>query len=106
MPNDPSTKAALDVGRKQARKVLKFREEASEERRKIIAERALTPEVAAVATTQVLIAEGDSWFDYPWTDILRILEDEYLYDVESVAHKGDRIEDMAYSGGQLEEFTR
>ena len=39
-------------------------------------------------------------------NILRILEDTYLYNVESVAHKGDRIEDMAYSGGQLEEFAR
>jgi hypothetical protein len=106
MPNDSSTKAALNIGRKQARNVLKFREEASQERRKIVAERAMTPGVAALATTQVLVAEGDSWFDYPWTDVLRILEDTYLYDVESVAHKGDRIEDMAYSGGQLEEFAR
>lgn len=54
----------------------------------------------------VLVAEGDSWFDYPWHDVLRMLEDRHGYDVESVAHKGDRVEDMAYSGGQLEEFTR
>ena len=79
MPNDSSTKAALDVGRKQARNVLKFREEASQERRKITAERVLTPGVTALPTTQVLVAEGDSWFDYPWTDVLRILEDTYLY---------------------------
>src|SRR6476661_605424 len=106
MPKDRSTKAALEVGRKQARNVLKFREDANQERSKIVAERALTSGAAALATTQVLVAEGDSWFDYPWTDVLRILEDTYLYDVESVSHKGDRIEDMAYSGGQLEEFTR
>ncbi|HZR83267.1 MAG TPA: GDSL-type esterase/lipase family protein [Candidatus Binatia bacterium] len=56
--------------------------------------------------TGVLVAEGDSWFDYPWHDVLRMLEDEHGYDVESVAHKGDRVEDMAYSGGQLEEFAR
>ena len=49
----------------------------------------------------MLVAEGDSWFDYPWQDVLRMLEDRHGYDVESVAHKGDRIEDMAYSGGQL-----
>lgn len=53
----------------------------------------------------VLIAEGDSWFDYPWHDALRILEDDHGYDVESVAHKGDSVESMAY-GGQLEKFTR
>jgi hypothetical protein len=54
----------------------------------------------------VLVAEGDSWFDYPFHDVLQMLEDEYLYDVESVAHKGDSIEDMAHSGGQFEEFAR
>jgi hypothetical protein len=101
MSNDRSTKAALDVGRKQARNVLKFRDEASQERRRVVAERALTPGVAALVATQVLVAEGDSWFDYPWTDILCILEDTYFYDVESVAHKGDRIEDMAYMGGDF-----
>lgn len=53
----------------------------------------------------VLVAEGDSWFDYPWHDVLRMLEDHHGYDVESIAHKGDTIESMAY-GGQLEEFTR
>jgi len=54
----------------------------------------------------VLIAEGDSWFDYPFNDVLQMLEDDYLYDVESVAHKGDTVDDMAHSGGQFEEFAR
>jgi lysophospholipase L1-like esterase len=54
----------------------------------------------------VLIAEGDSWFDYPMQDVLRLLEDEHLYDVESVAHMGDCVEDMAHSKGQFEEFAR
>jgi lysophospholipase L1-like esterase len=54
----------------------------------------------------VLIAEGDSWFDYPGTDVLRLLEDEHLFDVESVAHMGDRVEDMAHSDGQFEAFAR
>jgi lysophospholipase L1-like esterase len=57
------------------------------------------------ARSGVLVAEGDSWFDYPWHDVLRILEDDHGYDVESVAHKGDSLESMAY-GGQLEELTR
>jgi lysophospholipase L1-like esterase len=52
------------------------------------------------------VAEGDSWFDYPLNDILRLLEDHHGYDVESVAHKGDRLEDMAYGPGQLEELAR
>ncbi len=54
----------------------------------------------------MLVAEGDSWFDYPLNDVLRLLEDHHGYDVESVAHKGDRVEEMAYGLGQLEEFTR
>ena len=54
----------------------------------------------------MLVAEGDSWFDYPLHDILSMLEDEHGYDVESVAHKGDRVEEMAYADGQLVEFSR
>jgi lysophospholipase L1-like esterase len=61
---------------------------------------------AAGGSTGIILAEGDSWFDYPWTDVLGLLEDKYGYDVESVAHKGDRVEEMAYAGGQLEEFSR
>lgn len=58
------------------------------------------------SSTGLLIAEGDSWFDYPMNDVLRLLEDEHGFDVESVAHKGDCVEDMAYSAGQFEEFAR
>jgi hypothetical protein len=43
----------------------------------------------AEKTAGALIAEGDSWFDYPMQDVLRLLEDDYLFDAESVAHKGD-----------------
>ncbi len=56
--------------------------------------------------TGLLVAEGDSWFDYPFNDVLSMLEDEHGFDVESVAHKGDRVEDMAYSRGQFDDFTR
>jgi hypothetical protein len=54
----------------------------------------------------ILVAEGDSWFDYPGSDILDVLEDNHGYDVERVSNAGDRIEEMAYSDGQLEDFTR
>jgi hypothetical protein len=53
-----------------------------------------------------LVAEGDSWFDYLWNDILDMLEDEQGFDVESVARAGDRIEDMAYTGVQLANFKK
>ena len=54
----------------------------------------------------ILVAEGDSWFDYPFNDVLQMLEDEHGFDVESVAHKGDNVEDMAFSSSQLTDFTR
>lgn len=68
--------------------------------------RAALARVGARAANGVLIAEGDSWFDYPFHDVLKMLEDVHDYDVESVANKGDRVEDMAYAEGQLEAFTR
>jgi lysophospholipase L1-like esterase len=53
-----------------------------------------------------LIAEGDSWFDYPGTDILEELEDNHGYDVKSVAHKGDTVESMAYGEKQLDKLAK
>ncbi len=60
---------------------------------------------AGAPATGVLVAEGDSWFDYPWHDVLTLLEDRHGFDVESVAHAGDPVEAMAYTGGQLAKFT-
>lgn len=115
---------ALEVGQRQASEVLEFRagalqlresaldKRASELGLKAVSAKAETVEpelIRAVGGTRsagVLVAEGDSWFDYPWTDVLRLLEDRHGYEVESVASKGDRVEDMAYGGGQLEKFTR
>jgi lysophospholipase L1-like esterase len=62
--------------------------------------------LAVPPPTGLLIAEGDSWFDYPLHDVLTMLEDEHGFDVESVAHRGDTVEDMAYSGGQFDDFSR
>ena len=116
--------AAIIDGRADARAVLAFRAEQGKRRAKAAKEFVSKPRrtraleaVPAVphraramlgpsVSAGVLIAEGDSWFDYPFHDVLQILEDDYLYDVESVAHKGDCIEDMAHSGGQFEDFAR
>ena len=54
----------------------------------------------------VLVAEGDSWFDYPFHDVLKELDDRCGWDIEQVAHAGDTVESMAYSGGQLDDFVR
>jgi lysophospholipase L1-like esterase len=53
-----------------------------------------------------LVAEGDSWFDYPGGDILGVLEDEHGYEIESVARYGDLVEDMAYGEKQYADFSR
>jgi lysophospholipase L1-like esterase len=114
--------AAIRGGRSAAAEVLQFR--AQQGRKRAAAEKKLAtrqrrrapaaPQIpkrtrallGRPTSAGVLIAEGDSWFDYPFHDVLQLLEDEHLYDVESVAHKGDCVEDMAHSGGQFEEFAR
>jgi len=120
MAMDPLTRKALEVGRQEAEKALKrrsaaLRRRAAAVRKPRVARRPVAPTavderlrraVGSPATAGVLVAEGDSWFDYPFNDILSLLEDQHGYDVESVAHKGDRVEEMAYGGGQLDELTR
>jgi GDSL-like lipase/acylhydrolase family protein len=112
----PSARRAITVGRSMAAEVLRFRDSALRRRAAalrrapvIATRRAVSHQLIHAAggpeRAGVLVAEGDSWFDYPWHDVLRMLEDHHGYDVESVAHKGDTIESMAY-GGQLEELTR
>jgi len=53
-----------------------------------------------------VIAEGDSWFDYPFDDVLEELEGRFNFRVESVAHKGDTLEEMAYDTRQLKQLAR
>jgi hypothetical protein len=119
-------KKAINAGGKYAAEVLAFRDKALKRRKNVLKKHDDLFRFSAqslsgkpldskfeesfifeeVASKGVLIAEGDSWFDYPFYDILRYLEDEHGYDVESVAHKGDPVEAMAYGLGQLEELTR
>lgn len=121
MPTDKITREALDTGRNQARKVLEMRAASLKRREKALkahakkmkrfkgaatAELAPLPLLAGGGTAGMLVAEGDSWFDYPFHDVLKLLEDDHGYDVESVAHKGDAIEAMAYGEHQLGDFTR
>jgi hypothetical protein len=48
----------------------------------------------------VLLAEGDSWFDYPRWDVLKALRRDG-YEVASVAHYGQTLEQIAYDTTQL-----
>ncbi|HYN82576.1 MAG TPA: hypothetical protein VES88_13865, partial [Gemmatimonadaceae bacterium] len=116
-----NVRAAIASGRNAAEDVIAFRakqrrkraaiEKEMPARRRGLGAPARVPAKAralfgARKSAGVLIAEGDSWFDYPMQDVLRLLEDDHLFDVESVAHKGDCVEDMAHSAGQFEEFAR
>jgi lysophospholipase L1-like esterase len=120
---DAGVTLAITRGRAQAAAVAKFRDGQRRKRARAVADatkrptrrRAVGPSpipprirraLGSRASAGLLIAEGDSWFDYPFNDVLRLLEDDHGYDVESIAHKGDCAEDMAYSGGQFEEFAR
>lgn len=86
--------AALDRGRDQARVVLA-------ERRRRARKRS-----AVAGTGGLLVAEGDSWFDYPFFDVLEELEEAFAYEIESVAHKGDTLEEMVYDPNQLDKLAR
>lgn len=109
---------ALATGRRLARERLEARDEALEKRRTRMAAAAarlaVAPEMperlvraaGGRASAGTLIAEGDSWFHYPGNDIVDALADDYGYEVESVAHRGDRLEDMAYSRQQFDRFIR
>ncbi|MEX2285161.1 MAG: GDSL-type esterase/lipase family protein [Gemmatimonadota bacterium] len=119
---DQSITAAIAGGREAAAEVIAFRTKQRRKRaaieRKTAVKRRRAPRAAPRISERVrallgpkpssgvLIAEGDSWFDYPFHDVLQQLEDDYLFDVESVAHKGDCVEDIAHSAGQFEEFAR
>lgn len=89
--SNPFVAESWDIGRSMARDAIVRRG-----RRRTGAKARRTP----------IVAEGDSWFDLPFSDVLSKLEDEHQFDVHSVARRGDTVEDMAYSGGQLDALLR
>ena len=116
MAKGPNYSKAIAVGKSLAAATLERRAKATGKRQSVMARASVSvestarPALAAVpfthASAGVLIAEGDLWFHYPFHDVLSDLEDDFGFDVESVAHRGDTVEDMAYSDGQLDDFSR
>src|SRR5437660_7088542 len=119
MASQDTIAAAIESGRKKAEEILASRSAALERRaaslaantktlalRVHIAAPAAAESVATLQTAGFLAAAGDSWFDYPFHDVLKILEDDYGYNVESTAHSGDPIEKMAYHAAQTHGLAR
>jgi hypothetical protein len=90
---DELDRIAVEIGRKKAQEVLETPP-------------SLKAKAKVIGASGVLVAEGDSWFDYPGKDVLGRLEDAYGYDVRSLARRGDRVEEMAYAAGQLKDLKR
>lgn len=125
-----ATEQALRLGKRQAEWIVAKRKESRARRAKVVAAAAVAPrsraKSAGASTAKkeaarkivarsggapsgsrgVLVAEGDSWFDYPFYDVLQKLDDDFGWDIENVAHRGDSVESMAYDGGQLDDFVR
>lgn len=130
MLTEETIAAAIKLGRENAGRILQNRNAARERRAQALSRnpRALSLHVhvvrpqppgeapvaaaeavvptATIQTSGFLVACGDSWFDYPFHDVLKDLEDNYGYNVYSTAHAGDPIEKMAYHLGQLDNFPR
>jgi hypothetical protein len=110
----------LDLGRAKAGTILEQRKAARARRAAALAqhpaplelharvEGAAVPMAAVTRQTAgFLVAVGDSWFDYPFGDILSELDEGFGFSVESSAHHGDTLESMAYQvGGQLAKFAK
>ena len=120
MATDTATRKELRAVQDEVGEVLKRRQKALRARARALAAipgtegleattLAPTPHMMLEAATGPLtkgwlIAEGDSWFDYPGSDVLDWLH-QFGYDVESVARAGDRAEMMAFGRGQLDKLA-
>jgi hypothetical protein len=118
MTIDPKITAAVQMGRERAEQSLARRRAVREKRAQALAEVRAPIQVniqtsgpngiqhlTSHTSAGYLVALGDSWFQYPFgDDILNGLEARG-YDIESAAHHGDRLEVIAYNGGQIDEFA-
>jgi hypothetical protein len=86
-------RAAVAHGRRQAKSIIATRKKAKGAK-------------GGSGVNGLVVAEGDSWFDYPFYDVLERLEDKFDFRVESVAHKGDTVEEMAHDLTQRAKLAR
>lgn len=120
VPSRATIKAAMREGIRLARAARLLQDRALRERnaainraspRAIARASARVPSPAALraagafSALGVLLAEGDSWFHYPGTDIIDSLRRKHGYDVEHVARAGDTVESMTYTVRQRRDFV-
>ena len=105
-PQPRELEAAIDIGKQAARDLLLRRAAVRREHENTRARLLARGDLKADAQGALIVAEGDSWFDYPFADVLGELEDRFNYDVQSSAHRGDTIEEMAYDSDQLVKLVR
>ena len=100
--------AAIALGLKNATDIVDRRKIALARRAQALSQRPGPRLLTATAqqTAGQLVALGDSWFDYPFHDVIKELEDGHGFTIQSTAKAGDHIEAMAYHGGQLDNFAR
>ena len=89
---------ALDRGREVAKSAIRNYTALV---RKLVARRPRAVVAAAGGPEALVFAEGDSWFDYPFCDVLTVLRHSFGYSIEKVSHAGDTVESMAYDPNQL-----
>lgn len=72
----------------------------------VLAQQDRSSRSARSAEDGILIAEGDSWFDFPGAeDVLDVLDD-FGFDVRSAAYRGDTLESMVYDDEQIKRTAR
>jgi lysophospholipase L1-like esterase len=71
----------------------------------LVSTRSMQARFRRAAPQGLVVGLGDSWFDSPGADILSSLED-LGYEVESIAHCGETLENLAFNGGLLGDFHR
>ena len=91
MTYDDAKLAAITLGQRKAYEIFARRKVAMERRAAIFATHpdklefqmqvtGLVPDASVkFESTGFLVAAGDSWFDYPFHDVLKLLEDNYGY---------------------------
>ena len=89
----PRDRGSITKGARAARRAIERRAERRPRR------------AVARGSRGLLIAEGDSWFDYPLYDVLDLLERDG-FEVDAVAHMGDSLEDMAHDERQLDRLAK